>query len=43
LSIISDECYPETLTPINIQDIIDTAAKTEQTLTFLLKKAVAQL
>ncbi|MCL5992216.1 MAG: purine-nucleoside phosphorylase [Bacteroidetes bacterium] len=43
LSIISDECYPESLKPINIQDIIDTAAKTEQTLTFLLKKVIAEL
>jgi purine-nucleoside phosphorylase len=43
LSIITDECYPETLKPAKIQDIIDTASKTEPALTFLLKKAVAQL
>ncbi|TAL69557.1 MAG: purine-nucleoside phosphorylase [Bacteroidetes bacterium] len=43
LSIITDECYPETLKKADINDIIDTASKTEPTLTILIKKAVAKL
>lgn len=43
LSIITDECDPVSLKPADINDIIETATKAEPTLTFLIKKAVAEL
>lgn len=36
LSIVTDECYPETLQPIDINDILNTAAKSEPMLTKLI-------
>ena len=42
-SIITDECYPDNLKKADINDIIETASKTEPTLTFLIKNAVAKL
>ena len=43
LSIITDECFPDILKPADINDIIDTASKSEPALTLLLKKAVSRL
>jgi purine-nucleoside phosphorylase len=43
LSIISDECYPEKLEKINVQDIIETASNAEPVLTLLIKKSVSEL
>lgn len=42
-SIITDECFPDNLTPADINDIIETASKSEPALTFLIKKVVAEL
>lgn len=36
LSIVTDECYPETLKPIDINDILKTAAESEPKLTKLI-------
>jgi purine-nucleoside phosphorylase len=43
LSIITDECYPETLKPVNIKEIIDTATSAETNLTLIVKKVIAEI
>lgn len=43
ISIITDECYPDALKPVNIQEIIETAGKAEPNLTKLVKMLVQQI
>jgi len=43
VSIISDLCIPETLKPVNIEEIIRVAAKTEPLLTTLIVEMVSRL
>jgi len=43
LSVITDECVPETLKPVNITEIIETANKAEPKLTKIMKKVIEQL
>ena len=43
MSIITDECYPESLQPANIDDIIHTATIAEPNLTSIFKKLVGQI
>ena len=40
LSIITDECLPDTLKPVNIDKIIKTAAKTEPVMAKLMKRII---
>ncbi len=41
ISIVTDECFPEALQPVNIQDIIATAMAAEPQMTTILKGVVA--
>lgn len=43
ISIITDECYPDSLKPVNIQEIIETAGKAEPNLTKLIKSLVSEI
>ena len=43
VSVITDECFPDTLEPVNVEEIIATAAKAEPKLTLLLKEVVKSL
>jgi purine-nucleoside phosphorylase len=43
VSVITDECDPDKLEPINIDDILETAAKAEVDLIRLFKSVVARL
>ncbi len=43
LSIITDECFPETLKPVKIKEIIDTATLAEPNLTLIVKKVIAEI
>jgi purine-nucleoside phosphorylase len=43
VSVITDECDPDNLKPVNIQEIIETAGKAEIQLTALFEKLIAQL
>jgi len=43
ISIITDVCIPETLTPVDIQEIIHTANEAEPRMTRLLRRFVAQV
>ncbi len=43
LSVITDECFPETLQPVNIEEIIETANNAEPKLTKIMKKVIEQL
>lgn len=42
-SIITDECFPDSLQPVNLEKIIQTANHTEPKLTLIMKKLVEQL
>jgi purine-nucleoside phosphorylase len=43
LSVITDECVPETLEPANIAEIIETANKAEPKLTKIMKRVIEQV
>jgi len=43
LSVITDECFPETLQPVNIEEIIETAKDAEPKLTKIMKMVIEQL
>ncbi len=43
LSIITDECYPDNLKPVELQDIIDAANHTEPNMTHLFVKMIEKL
>lgn len=43
ISVITDECFPDALKPVNVQEIIDVASKAEPKLTLLMKEVIAQL
>ena len=42
VSIVTDVCIPETLTPVDIKEIIHTANEAEPRMTRLLRRFVAQ-
>ncbi|MCX6153151.1 MAG: purine-nucleoside phosphorylase [Candidatus Kapabacteria bacterium] len=42
-SIITDECYPDCLHPVGLDEILEAAGKTEPNLTMLMKKIVESL
>jgi len=43
ISVITDECFPDTLQPVNIQEIIKTANTAEPKLTLIMKKVIASI
>lgn len=43
ISVITDECFPDALEPVNVAEIIKIANQTEPRLTLLMKKLITQL
>ena len=43
ISVITDECFPEALKPVNVEEIIAVANKAEPKLTKIMKEVVAKL
>jgi len=43
MSVITDECFPDALEPVNVAEIIKTANKAEPKLTLIMKKLVEQI
>jgi purine-nucleoside phosphorylase len=43
LSIITDECFPDSLKPVNVQEIISTAMEAEPKMTIIMKEVIKQL
>jgi purine-nucleoside phosphorylase len=43
LSVITDECFPDSLTEVSVEEIIDTAKKTEPKLTLLMKSVIENI
>ncbi|MFV0248003.1 MAG: purine-nucleoside phosphorylase [Tenacibaculum sp.] len=43
ISVLTDECNPKNLQPVNVQEIIKIAARAEPNLTFLFKKLILTL
>ena len=43
VSILKDECYPDNLNPVSIEEIIYVAKKSEPLLTELFTKTISQL
>ncbi len=42
-SIITDECFPDSLKPVNVQEIIATAKEAEPKMTLIMKEVIKQL
>jgi len=43
ISVITDECFPEALQPVNVEEIIRVAAQTEPKLTLIMREVVKRL
>lgn len=43
ISIITDECFPETLKPLSLEEIIETATKTEPKMTIIMKEVIKRI
>lgn len=43
ISVVTDECFPDTLQPVNIAEIIKTANKAEPKLTLIMNKVIEKL
>jgi purine-nucleoside phosphorylase len=43
ISIITDECFPESLKPVNVEEIIATAMEAEPKMTLIMKEVVKKL
>jgi purine-nucleoside phosphorylase len=43
ISIITDECFPESLQAVNVDEIIETAMKTEPKMTLIMKEVIGKL
>lgn len=43
ISIITDECFPETLKPVNVEEIIATAMEAEPKMTLIMKEVIKHL
>ncbi len=43
MSVITDECFPDTLQPVNVQEIIQTAKNTEPKLTLIMKNVIENI
>ena len=43
ISIITDECFPDTLKPVNVEEIISVAMKAEPKMTLIMKEVIKSL
>ena len=43
ISIITDECFPDSLKPVNVEEIIATAMEAEPKMTLIMKKVIEKL
>ena len=43
MSIITDECFPDSLKPINIDDILEAAKIAEPKMTIIMKELIGKL
>lgn len=43
ISIITDECFPETLKPVNVEEIISVAMKAEPKMTLIMKEVIKRI
>jgi purine-nucleoside phosphorylase len=43
VSIITDECFPETLKPVNMEEIIEAAMKAEPKMTLIIKEVIKRI
>jgi purine-nucleoside phosphorylase len=43
ISIITDECFPDTLKPVNVEEIIATAMEAEPKMTLIMKEVIKRL
>jgi purine-nucleoside phosphorylase len=43
ISIITDECFPEALRPVNVEEIIATAMEAEPKMTKIMKEVIKKL
>jgi purine-nucleoside phosphorylase len=43
ISIVTDECFPDTLKPVNVKEIIETAVKAEPKMTLIMKEVIKRL
>ena len=43
ISIITDECFPDSLKPVNVEEIISTAMKAEPKMTLIMKEVVKRI
>ncbi len=43
ISIITDECFPEALKPVNVEEIISVATKAEPKMTLIMKEVIKRL
>jgi purine-nucleoside phosphorylase len=42
-SIITDECFPDALKPVNVEEIIAAAMEAEPKMTLIMKEVIKQL
>lgn len=43
ISIVTDECFPDSLQPVDVQEIIKTAMKTEPKMTLIMKEVIKKI
>ena len=43
MSVVTDECFPDSLKPAKIEDIIATAGRAEPNLTYIMKTLIERL
>ncbi len=43
ISIVTDECFPDSLKPVNVEEIISTAMKAEPKMTLIMKEIVKRI
>lgn len=43
ISIVTDECFPDSLKPVNVKEIIETAVKAEPKMTLIMKEVIKRL
>jgi len=43
ISIVTDECFPDSLKPVNVEEIISTAMKAEPKMTLIMKEVVKRI
>jgi purine-nucleoside phosphorylase len=43
ISIVTDECFPDALKPVNVAEIIATAAEAEPKMTLIMKEVIKKI